>query len=85
MSKLTIFAWALKGVQKAPHEVSINHQKIHQIIRFCRYFRVEESRQKRILPYDSSLSTYDINFISFSYRFNLLKKRTPEVPFLLIP
>ena len=56
-----------------------NHRKRHQIIRFCRHFRVEESRQKRILRCDSSLSTYDINFMSFVYRFNLLKK-IPEVP-----
>ena len=40
---------------------------------------MEESRQKRILRYDSSLSDYGINLRPFAYRFNLLKK-TPEVP-----
>ena len=50
-------------------------------MRFCRHFRVEESRQMRILRYNSPLSTYDINFMSFAYRFNL--KKTPEVPLFI--
>ena len=68
-------------LRKYNFKKTANHQKKLQIIRFCHQFGVEESRQKRILRYNSSLSTYDINFMPFAC-FDLLKK-APQVPLFI--